>query len=276
MTYQAQTLGVGASERLINAAVNNPEGLLLVAAGCALLMRTRGPRSAANPGRSYTDDSRRGSDFPSRGAVTEAAETVRQYASDIGDKLTETATSYASSASATVQEAGRSVADTSQRVVTGAQSAVQDTMSRIVHEQPLALALLGLAAGAAVAAILPPSDIERQALGPTAKRLTAVAEKAGDTLKNSTAKVGERVKSAAVEGLQEAASDVADAVGDALSGQPQSQTTAAATSSSTVGKSTSERGLSGSSGVMGGSTPPGGIERGNNNSPGSSSGRSGS
>src|SRR4051794_12484858 len=203
-----QRSGAGTSDRLIGAVVNNPEGLLLVAAGCALLMRTATRRSNGgyrSAERFMNDDQRGG--VQRRGSVAEAADTVREYAADAGERLTETASSYASSASASVQEARRAVADTSGRVLTSAQSAFQDTASRIVQEQPLTLALLGLAAGAAVAAVLPPSDIERQTLGQAGERLADAAEQAGETLKDSGAKAGERLFAAAQGELKDAASD---------------------------------------------------------------------
>jgi len=283
MIPQDQRRGVAASERLIGAVVNNPEGLLLVAAGCALLMRTTTARLGRGyrAGERFQSDDRRGG-VQRRASFAEAADTVREYAADVGERLTETASSYASSASASAQEARRAVTDTSERVITNAQSAFQDTANRIVQEQPLTLAILGLAAGAAVAAVLPPSDMERETLGPAGERLADAAERVGETLKDSTAKAGERLKDAAQTGLKEAATDVAEAVGDALSGEQEESTRSSSesTSISNRGASASSTvGLSGG-GAMGTAMPAAGMDRSKTEPPASGgqsdfSGRSG-
>jgi hypothetical protein len=44
-----------------------------------------------------------------------------------------------------------------------------------MREQPLAVAALGLAAGAALAAIFPPTEVEQRTLGPARDALTGAA-----------------------------------------------------------------------------------------------------
>jgi hypothetical protein len=87
--------GTGASEWIRGAVTRNPEGLLLLAAGCALLMRSgSGQRSR----RSYAEDqySRTREDSTSgiRERVGEAARRAGEHISEATDKISETARSY--------------------------------------------------------------------------------------------------------------------------------------------------------------------------------------
>ncbi|MER8710063.1 hypothetical protein [Mesorhizobium sp. M1088] len=236
MSRNSQVQDFGTKEWLLSSARNNPEGLLLVAAGCALLMRSRGSsaghreQSRGTNGRQNARHVRTASGGASKTQeeASETAEAMRDNLAGIGEKVSETASHYASSAAAYAEEAGRTVSEKSGRMVQQAQSTFQDTIGRMVEEQPLAFVLAGFAAGAAIAAALPASDVERRTLGPAGERLTDAAEKAGDRLKSSTAKAGERLKSAAEErglnsdGLKEVARDVAGAFGSALSSEEQS------------------------------------------------------
>ncbi|MER9977028.1 MULTISPECIES: hypothetical protein [unclassified Mesorhizobium] len=237
MSRNSQVQDFGTKEWLLSSARNNPEGLLLVAAGCALLMRSRSSsaghreQSRATDGRQNAPHVRTASGGASKAQeeASETAEAMRDNLAGIGEKVSETASQYASSAASYAEQAGRSVSEKSGRVVQQAQSTLQDTIGRMVEEQPLAFVLAGFAAGAAIAAALPASDVERRTLGPAGERLTDAAEKAGERLKSSTAKAGERLKSAAEEhglnsdGLKEVAKDVAGTFGSALSEQQSSE-----------------------------------------------------
>jgi len=214
MIRQSYAGNAGTADWLIGAAKNNPEGLLLVAAGFALLIRraNRGQQTDFRSRQNYMDGSAQGR----RGAT---GDTLREYVSDVGEKLTASASSVASSASDYADQARRSISETSGWMAEQAQSTVQDTMTRMVREQPLAFALLGVVTGAAAAAVLPASDFEKQTLGPVGERLADTAEMAGERLKDSTAKAGEHLKTAATDSLKEVATDVAGAVSSALSGE---------------------------------------------------------
>lgn len=225
---------------LLGAVKRNPEGLLLLAAGCALMMRT-GTRRASSWNESgvasrYAQPTQypKNASSPSGSVgaasglsqgVSQATETAREYATEIKDRVSETASSYASSVSDYAEEAGRSVTEHSGRIAREVQSTLQNTINTVIREQPLAIAILGLAAGAAVAAVLPASDIERQTLGPAGEKISDAASKAGEQFKEATAKAGERLMSAAEErglnaaGLKEVAQDVAGAFGSAFSGE---------------------------------------------------------
>src|SRR3954449_235853 len=178
--------GTDLGDWLMGTVRRNPEGLLLLAAGCALMMRSgrgssagdgsRGNYSGARSNYSsspsdygsssasergyYGEMSRTMSDTTSgvRRGLSEAAETASDYASDLKEKASDMAGSYAESVSNMANMAGdarRVVSESSDRLRRQAQGALQTTMDRVLREQPLAVAMLGVAAGAAVAAAFP-------------------------------------------------------------------------------------------------------------------------
>ena len=221
---------LGRGDWILGAIKRNPEGLLLLAAGCALLMRRAGFRplhgNGSGPDADRNDYTGRNGPHQSLGdTVAQAARNAGEYASDVTHRVTETASSYASSVSDFADEAS----EQSGRFARQAQSTLQSTAQHVLQEQPLAVALVGLATGAAVAAALPATDVERRALGPTGERLRDAAGRAGDQLKEAGAQAGERLMSAAEErgltgeGLKEVAREVGDAFSDALSGEETSR-----------------------------------------------------
>jgi hypothetical protein len=102
-------------------------------------------------------------------------------------------------------------------------------MNRVLREQPLAVVMAGLAAGAAVAAVFPTTEIEDRTLGPAGESLRQAAGKAAERVKDAAGKAGERLKSAAeergltTEGLKEVAGEVAETFTSAVSGKPDDQ-----------------------------------------------------
>jgi hypothetical protein len=218
---------------ILNAMKRNPEGLLLLAAGAVLMMRTNVSQSTA--AESMDAAYRRNNPDTgthARGGATEAmADTARRtmdaatsYASSASDAARQTvdaAKSYASSASEYAGQARRVVGEQSERVVQQTRSVAQG----ILQNQPLAVAIVGLAAGAALAAAFPPTDIEKQTLGPMGDQMSKAAERVGDQLKQATVKAGEKLKSAAedrglhTDGLKEVASEVVDTLKNTMKGQ---------------------------------------------------------
>jgi len=95
----------------------------------------------------------------------------------------------------------------------------------------LTVALVGAAAGAAVAAAFPASDLENRTLGPTGERLRDAAGRAGEQLKDAATKAGQRLAAAAderglnTEGLKEVARDVGETFSSALEGEEANQIT---------------------------------------------------
>ena len=218
---------------LMSAVKKNPEGLLLLAAGCALLFRTRSSRSrqwshgyqsySSGQGQHGPRMEHRGSggkDWEMPEGMSRAADTAREYASNVGKTVGETARSYASAAGEYADHASQTIRDQSGRIAEQTQS----TIERIVREQPLAVAIAGAAAGAALAAAFPSTRMERETLGPAGKRLSEAATNAGERLSKAASAAGERLMSAAdergvnAEGLKEVARDVAGSFEKSFSG----------------------------------------------------------
>jgi hypothetical protein len=227
MSPQSQTSSTGTESWVFRAAKQNPEGLLLLAAGCALLMRQR---SFSNQSSSYRPGIGPRSD---NGGFAQAAEGARQYASDISEKAGVAASDFATSAS---EYAGQSA-----RVVHQAQSTLQSTMNRVLQEQPLVVALAGLAAGCAVAAAFPTTTLEKQTLGPLGEQMTKTAQEVGRQVGEATAKAGEQLKTSTKErgvsqdGLKEVASEVAGAFSRSMSGETDQATRPDATETNRSG-----------------------------------------
>jgi hypothetical protein len=279
-----------AGDWLLGAVRRNPEALLLMAAGCCLMMRGgRSPSRAgasvaqhmrdewddqtgrassearrasasareglSRAGESAADTAKSAGDYASqmKDRVTETAsdyasqmkdrvtETASDYASQMKDRISDTASSYADSVADFAGDARRKVAERSAQLKRQTQATLQSSMQRVLREQPLAVAVAGLAAGAAVAALFPSTDIEDRALGGAHDKVKDAAEKAGERVMDAAGKAGERLKSAAEErgltseGLKEVAGEVADTFKDAMSGKPEDRSGASPDSSAAPG-----------------------------------------
>ena len=101
----------------------------------------------------------------------------------------------------------------------------RETADYLVREQPWAVALAGLVAGASVAAIFPSTRIERRTLGEAGERLRSAAGTMGQHLMEAGMQAGERLSEVAEErgltsdGLKEAARDVGETFSSALAGE---------------------------------------------------------
>ena len=210
-----------AGGRLLGAARRNPEALLLLAAGCCLLMRSGSVFKGTSRtryddiGHEHRADFRHSSPGAGsssvRAGVSRATESAAEYASGIKDRVSDAATEETS------------------RLTRQAQSTLESGMNRVLREQPLALVMAGLAAGAAVAAVFPTTEIEERTLGPAGESVRQAAGKAAERVKDAAGKAGERLKSAAeergltTEGLKELAGEVSDTFTNAVSGKPEDQ-----------------------------------------------------
>jgi hypothetical protein len=225
MISYSTSVPVGTSGWILGTIKRNPEGLLLLAAGCALMMR----RQSATPQR--TSNQWEGSTTGatgSRGGVGANAgkdRNARDFVSDVADTVSETASSYASAASDYADTAVRAVSEQSRRVARQAQSGFEHTTQYVLQDQPLAVAVIGLVAGAAVAAAFPATEVERRALGPAGERLRDAAGQVTERLKDAGTQAGERLMTAAdergltKEGLKEVARDVGGTFTDAITGE---------------------------------------------------------
>ena len=207
---------------LLDTVKRNPEGLLLLAAGAVLMMRKTGaPRAvqaATQAASQYAGD-----------AYTNLQHTAAKTAEQTKDTMSSYASAAASSAADYAATAGRTIGEQSTRLAGQAQSVLQTTINRVVQDQPLAIVLAGLAAGAAVAAAFPATELEKQALGPVAERVSDTAQKLGDQLKQAAANASEKIMSAAderglnVEGLKEIAGEAASAFTGTMTGKTDNQ-----------------------------------------------------
>jgi hypothetical protein len=220
-----------AGDWFLGTARRNPEALLLFAAGCCLLMR--GGASSSSRRASYGADEYRSASNRTSSDFTRDPSTSREglanrasdYASQIKDRVSDTASSYAESVSDFAGDARRNISERSEGLKRKAQATMQSGMDRVLRDQPLAVAMAGLAAGAAVAAVFPSTEIEDRTFGGAREALTEAAGKAGERVMGAAGKAGDRLKSGAEErgltseGLKELAGEVADTFTSAVSGK---------------------------------------------------------
>jgi hypothetical protein len=290
-TYPNTTIS-HAGDWLLGTARRNPEALLLLAAGCALLMRTgsgmsrpteddegwtheNGYSTASATARSREalagsarEASGRFSDVKDR--VTDTAsgyvsdmkqrvsDTAADYANNITGRVSDTASSVAESATA----AGRNVVEGSRNLTRQAQTTLQSTIEGVLRDQPLAVAAVGFAAGAAVAAAFPSTDAEVRALGGARESLSEAVDQAGKRVMGAAGKAGEHLKAAAEEkgltadGLKNIAGEVTTAFTGAVASGGQGAAAPQTTTSSNTGAEPTKPVVSDDSGVggMGGGT----------------------
>jgi hypothetical protein len=241
-----------AAEWVVNTARRRPEALLLMAAGCALLMRGGGTAKASSysgdtHGRAAWDDEGYGT--TARETANRTAEGATQYMGEVRDRLGETAGNYTAAARGYADDARRRMGEyagavrenltsAGDQVARSAQSAAR-TATDTLREQPLLIAALGLVTGAAVAALFPTTDVERRTLGPAADALVGTAGAAGRDLAERAARTGEEMKHAASErGLTpEGLADLAHEAAESFTrgGEPSGQGQGGAPTSSRPG-----------------------------------------
>jgi len=94
----------------------------------------------------------------------------------------------------------------------------------VLQDQPLVVALAGMAAGAAVAAAFPTTEFEKGTLGPLGEQVSDAANCLSEQLKEATVKAGEKLKNVVDEkglnpsGLKDVASEVAGAFSGSMTG----------------------------------------------------------
>jgi hypothetical protein len=226
-----------AGDWVLDTARRNPEALLLVAAGCCLLMRGGSSWNKAGRTRNvqYEHDTgtyRSGPSYQSTETsestarkagetISRAADSAGEYVSNVKQRVTKAASSYADTVSRYTQDTGRSLYEQSRQ----AQSTLQESVSRIVREQPFAVAAVGLAAGAAIAAIFPSTRIENRTFGGTREALAEAAGRAGENLMEAATEAGQRFASGVAqrglssEGVKDLAGEVAETFSNAITGK---------------------------------------------------------
>jgi hypothetical protein len=222
MSPQSRPLVRESGDWILNTIKRNPEGLLLLAAGAVLMLRTGTTQSR--------DVSQNDSEAVSKvaDAVTnstqramDATSSYASAASDAARQTMDTAKSYVSSAADYAEQAKRKVGEQSDRIVRQTKSMTRG----VLQNQPLVILAAGLAAGAALAAAFPPTELEKETFGPVSDQASKAAARVGEQLKQATMQAGERLKSAAeerglhTEGLKKVAEEVADTFKASMRGE---------------------------------------------------------
>jgi hypothetical protein len=222
MSNYSDMSGSRTADWLLQSLKSNPEGLLLLGAGCALLFRSGRSSQQSQPGRTYRGlQEEWRENAPNQTSTREwaqgaarAADTAREYVSSAGKTVSDTAAGYAAAATDYAEGTRQQVIEQSRRMADQAQTTVQS----VVQGQPLAVALAGIAVGAAVAAAFPATRWERRALGPAGRQISEAAQSAREKITEATSAAGDRLMSAAqqrglnAEGLKEVARELAGAV----------------------------------------------------------------
>lgn len=231
---------------LLTKVKQNPEAFLVLAAGCALLFRAGGlgsrdasdyrddrwnDESRFTAVRNRTTNAARDVAAGVRDRVNETAAAVSEKASDYAaslsghaSALSERATGAVAALSDQAGDWGRSVADETSRMTTRAGSFAQDGLGRMVKEQPFAVAAFGIAAGAAIAALLPPTRAEQDALRPLGEAAADAAAASFDQIKDAASTTGDQLKDAvqrrglSAEGIKDMAREATQTFSDKLSG----------------------------------------------------------
>jgi hypothetical protein len=227
MSIQSRATLADGGEWIFNAIKRNPEGLLLLAAGAALMLRT-GSRSAGTEQSMATAYGNERSQ-PHASPVAEGTSAVRktfdaasEAVSEAARQTADAATAYASAASGYADSARRTVGEQSERITRQTQSVFRT----VLREQPLAVVVAGIAAGAAVAAAFPSTELEKNTLGPLGDEVSRAAGQFGDQLKQATTKAAEKLKTAADQRglntgtLKDVTDEALDTFKTSLQGQP--------------------------------------------------------
>lgn len=141
---------------LSDAATRNPIPLLLTSVGVAWLMMSRQEGGGRASVRAEGADA--------GGKVTAAAEEVGGRVRDAFESSRETlsnATDSLRSGAETLQASATRAASATRQQVDHA----RERMDRLLHEQPLIIGALGLAAGAIIGALVPATDTEQHLIG---------------------------------------------------------------------------------------------------------------
>jgi hypothetical protein len=201
-----------ATEWLVRIATRRPEALLVLIAGCVLMMRDGG--SEPPEIRYCYDDAANGSsdsDWNVSRATQKASEVVTDLKNQ-GSEIADSVTKYAG-------DMGQAISTQTAQIAGKAQSTFQAGFAQLMNEQPLALIAIGLAAGAAVATLVPSTDVEDRML---AGAREAISERVGETLIEAASDAGERlshgIADRASEGFKELVHEVAEKFTDKVSG----------------------------------------------------------
>lgn len=170
-------------------------------------------------------------------SVKESLSSVGEKLSDVSDRARETATGIGEGASNVVEHARQRADSVRERLTDTAIHAaeqardagqqIKEKTSTYVHEQPLIMAGLALAVGAAIAALLPSTRMENKLMGRTAdsvkRKIGETAEQQFETAKETAGELVQKARDVADrEGLtpRAAAAELKRKLGDGQEEQP--------------------------------------------------------
>jgi uncharacterized protein YoxC len=204
-----------AGDWLIGTAKRHPEALLVLAAGCALLMRGGGGSSKGAP----TQRSNESAGPDRRWQVSRATEEI---VSDLKDRVTDVASSVSDYAGGV----RRNISAQTFQIAGQAQSKLQTGFGHLLREQPLGLVVLGLAAGAAIATLLPVTEVEERTLAPARDAIGDVTGKVGENLIEAASEASRQltqgIAERASEAVKELVHEVAEKFTDKVAGKTES------------------------------------------------------
>lgn len=158
---------------LTDAATRNPLPLLLTAVGVGWMMLTS--RSGNYDGRNWQ----------ARAGGRRTADTLRERAGDVRDRAAQAADQVSGaidstretlkgamqSSRETLEETAESLRSRAAEVTREQAEIARVRLDRLLHEQPLVLGALGLAAGAIIGALLPTTEHEDRLIGPMREKV---------------------------------------------------------------------------------------------------------
>ena len=195
-----------AGQWLIGTAKRNPEALLVLAAGCALLMRSRG---GSSPDAS-TQGGNESAGGDGRWQVSRATENASDAVSDLKDRVSDVTSSVSDYAGGV----GRTISAQTSQIVGQAQSTLQTGFGHLLGQQPLALVAFGLAAGTAIATLLPATEIEERTLAPARDAIAGVTGKMGENLIAAASDAGQQLSQGIAERVSEGFKELVHEVGE--------------------------------------------------------------
>jgi hypothetical protein len=159
---------------LTDAAARNPLPLLLTAVGVGwMMLASRSGNHERN--RNRKSGGGRRTDFRDRaGNIRDRAAQAADQVSGAVDSTRETLKDAMQSSRETFEETAESLRSGASRAaeVTREQAEIaRERLDRLLHDQPLVLGALGLAAGAIIGALLPTTEHEDRLLGPMRERV---------------------------------------------------------------------------------------------------------
>jgi ElaB/YqjD/DUF883 family membrane-anchored ribosome-binding protein len=212
MTGRAGTAVKDTSSSFMHYVRENPVSFALVGIGLGMLAMTsrRKEHSSYNTGRandypssySYPASGSTSTDQPS---ITDRARNLASGVADTAREATEHATGTVSSAAGSVRDAASSAVDTTRKQFQHVSDVAGERYNNMLQENPMALGIAALAAGAIVGLTLPTTRIEGEYMGEarehlvdqaksaaqeTVEKIQRVAGEAGHSLKEAAQKEG--------------------------------------------------------------------------------------